>query len=70
MVIRGYPEEIRRKPPPPIAPVVEGPPPPDVRYVYYIPQTERIQLDPNVALIALSVVTVIGIIAIMVSKKS
>ena len=69
MVIRGYPEEVRRPTPPPIAPVVEEPPPPDVRYVYYIPQTDRIQLDPNMAVIALGIVAVVGTIVILLSKK-
>ena len=75
MVIRGYPEEVRRAPsivsppPPPIKPAIE--PSPDVKYVYYIPEyppTERIQLDPNIAIIALGIVAVVGTIVIMFSR--
>ena len=69
MVIRGYPEEIRR----PIQriPVVEEPPA-EVKPVYYIaqyPPTERIPLDPNLALITFGILAAVGIIALAVICK-
>ncbi len=71
MVERGYPEDaiVRRMPPvlPIVEPVVE--PKEVVKYVYYPLPTERIQLDPNTALLILGIVAAIGVISLAVIYK-
>ena len=72
MVVRGYPEEaIRRRE---IATIPEIAEPKEaieskevVRYVYL--QPERIQLDPNTALITLGVIAAVGMIALAIIYK-
>ena len=73
MVIRGFPEEVRTPPRviprieeaprvvPPTAPTTE----PSIRDVF----PPRPHLDPNLALVVLGIVAVIGIIALCTSKK-
>ncbi len=67
MVVRGYPEEaIRRKEvvEPVIEPVVE--PKAVVKYVY-VP-SERIQLNPNLALITFGIIAAVAIVALAVIR--
>ena len=67
MVIRGYPEEaVRRKEVAAvIEPVVE--PKAVVKYVY-VP-SERIQLNPNLALITFGIIATVAIVALAVICK-
>ena len=71
MVKRGYPEDIIKVPAPQIinegVPTEVENPREIIRYVYV--SQDRLQLDPNAALITLGIITVIGIITLAVIYK-